>query len=65
VKDQIRAGHIVFTGPIDEYFGYRFGKLPYRSLRFEHQVVDQEQYPAGRGGQLPAPGRALHPDHRV
>lgn len=27
---------LVFTGPIDEYFGYRYGKLPYRSLRFEH-----------------------------
>jgi UDP-galactopyranose mutase len=28
---------VIYTGPIDEYFGYRFGKLPYRSLRFEHQ----------------------------
>jgi UDP-galactopyranose mutase len=28
---------IVFTGPIDEYFGRRFGALPYRSLRFEHE----------------------------
>lgn len=27
----------VFTGPIDEYFEYRFGRLPYRSLRFEHE----------------------------
>jgi len=27
----------VFTGPIDEYFGHRFGALPYRSLRFEHE----------------------------
>lgn len=26
----------VFTGPIDQYFDYRFGPLPYRSLRFEH-----------------------------
>jgi UDP-galactopyranose mutase len=43
VKDKVKAGHIVFTGPIDEYFGYRFGKLPYRSLKFEHKVVDQEQ----------------------
>jgi UDP-galactopyranose mutase len=43
VKDQVRAGHIIFTGPIDEYFGYRFGKLPYRSLKFEHKVVDAEQ----------------------
>ncbi len=34
--------HLVFTGPIDEYFDYRYGKLPYRSLRFEHQTVDAE-----------------------
>lgn len=27
----------VFTGPIDEYYGHRFGRLPYRSLRFEHE----------------------------
>lgn len=34
--------HLVFTGPIDEYFGYRHGKLPYRSLRFEHETLEQE-----------------------
>ena len=34
--------HLVFTGPIDEYFGYRYGRLPYRSLRFEHETLDQE-----------------------
>ena len=28
---------LVFTGPIDEYYNYRFGCLPYRSLRFEHR----------------------------
>jgi UDP-galactopyranose mutase len=44
VVDEIDAGHIVFTGPIDEYFEFRYGKLPYRSLRFEHKVVDQGQY---------------------
>ena len=44
VVDEIDAGHLVFTGPIDEYFGFRFGKLPYRSLRFEHKIVDQGQY---------------------
>ena len=44
VMAEIDAGHIVYTGPIDEYFGFRFGKLPYRSLRFEHKVVDQEQF---------------------
>ncbi|WP_294395527.1 UDP-galactopyranose mutase [uncultured Sphingomonas sp.] len=36
--------HLVFTGPIDEYFGYRFGKLPYRSLHFRHETVDQEWF---------------------
>ncbi len=38
------ADHIVYTGPIDEYFDFRFGKLPYRSLRFDHQTHDREQY---------------------
>ena len=37
-------GHLVFTGPIDEYFGYRFGKLPYRSLHFRHETIDQEWF---------------------
>lgn len=35
--------HLVFTGPIDEYFGHRYGKLPYRSLRFEHETLDVAQ----------------------
>ena len=33
---------VIYTGPIDEYFGFRFGKLPYRSLRFEHETLDTE-----------------------
>ena len=32
---------LIFTGPIDEYFEFRFGKLPYRSLRFEHVTLDK------------------------
>lgn len=36
IKAQCIARHTVFTGPIDEYFEYRFGQLPYRSLEFEH-----------------------------
>jgi UDP-galactopyranose mutase len=36
------ADHIIYTGPIDEYFDFRFGKLPYRSLRFDHQTLDKE-----------------------
>ncbi|MEJ7558162.1 MAG: UDP-galactopyranose mutase [Pedobacter sp.] len=38
------ADQIVFTGNIDQYYGYQFGKLEYRSLRFEHTVYDQENY---------------------
>lgn len=35
----------VYTGPIDAYFGYRYGKLPYRSLEFEHlHLPDCERY---------------------
>jgi len=31
---------MVYTGPIDEYFDYRYGKLPYRSLEFRFETVD-------------------------
>lgn len=37
--------HIVYTGPIDAFYDYKFGHLPYRSLRFEHEnLADQEWY---------------------
>jgi UDP-galactopyranose mutase len=39
-----RHDHLVFTGPIDEYFGYRYGRLPYRSLRFRHETIDREWF---------------------
>ncbi|HEV2860479.1 MAG TPA: UDP-galactopyranose mutase [Pyrinomonadaceae bacterium] len=32
---------LIFTGPVDEFFDYRFGKLPYRSLHFEHETLDR------------------------
>jgi UDP-galactopyranose mutase len=32
---------VVFTGPIDEYFDHRYGKLPYRSLAFRHETLDR------------------------
>lgn len=44
---EIAAGsyrRMIFTGPIDEYFGYRFGKLPYRSLRFVHETRNVESF---------------------
>ncbi|ABY70044.1 UDP-galactopyranose mutase [Actinobacillus pleuropneumoniae] len=38
------AEKIVFTGMIDEYFGYQFGKLEYRSLRFDNEVLNIPNY---------------------
>jgi len=37
VRHQGGYDHIVYTGPIDAYFDYCYGRLPYRSLRFEHE----------------------------
>lgn len=34
----------IYTGPIDEYFGHCYGRLPYRSLRFEHVTLDKPQH---------------------
>lgn len=39
----VRYDRLIYSGPIDEYFGCRFGPLPYRSLRFEHQTLDRPQ----------------------
>lgn len=38
------AGKVLFTGCIDEFFGYRCGRLEYRSLRFDHQVLEMEDF---------------------
>ena len=38
------ADKVVFTGAIDEYYGYRFGKLEYRTVRFETETVDTPNY---------------------
>jgi UDP-galactopyranose mutase len=43
VRDLIPHKRLIFTGPIDEYFDFRFGRLPYRSLQFRHVTLDQEQ----------------------
>ncbi|MDB6028089.1 MAG: UDP-galactopyranose mutase [Verrucomicrobiales bacterium] len=44
VKGYIPYKCMIYTGPVDEYFDNRFGKLPYRSLRFEFQTHDTETY---------------------
>jgi UDP-galactopyranose mutase len=39
-----QADKLVFTGKIDQYYGYQFGQLEYRSLKFEHETHDLENY---------------------
>jgi UDP-galactopyranose mutase len=36
--------NLVFTGPVDEYFNYCYGKLPYRSLEFKFETIDHEVF---------------------
>lgn len=43
LPEGITWDHLVWTGPVDEYFGHRLGKLPYRSLRFEHETLPVAQ----------------------
>ncbi|CDE24509.1 uDP-galactopyranose mutase [Clostridium sp. CAG:440] len=38
------AEKIVFTGPIDKFYNYKFGELEYRSLRFETETLDEQNY---------------------
>ena len=38
------AKKIVFTGPIDKFYNYKFGELEYRSLKFETEILDKENY---------------------
>jgi UDP-galactopyranose mutase len=42
IKQRVRYKRLIFTGPIDEYFDHCYGKLPYRSLHFDHQTIDRE-----------------------
>jgi UDP-galactopyranose mutase len=41
-RTQVKYRHLIYTGPIDEYFDHCFGPLPYRSLRFEPETLAQE-----------------------
>jgi UDP-galactopyranose mutase len=41
IKRTIRYRRVIFTGPIDEFFCYRYGKLPYRSLSFKHVTLNK------------------------
>ena len=44
IKDNIKYKKLIYTGPIDEFFNFKFGKLEYRTVRFETEVLDVENY---------------------
>lgn len=43
------ASKIVYTGPIDEFYNYRFGHLEYRSLKFESEILETENFQGNAG----------------
>jgi len=44
IMDFIPFKEMIFTGPVDEYFDFKYGKLPYRSLEFKHETVHKEVF---------------------
>lgn len=44
IRDDLRCDHVYYSGSIDEYFDYRFGRLPYRSVTFRFETHPVEQY---------------------
>lgn len=49
IVDVIPHKNVIYTGPIDEYFNYRYGKLPYRSLEFKFETLDTPRFqPSGQ-----------------
>jgi UDP-galactopyranose mutase len=60
IRDEVDYSHLVYTGPIDGFFDYRFGRLPYRSLEWE---LRNEPTPDG-GFVLPA-GSVNYPSEEV
>ncbi|HET7795156.1 MAG TPA: FAD-dependent oxidoreductase, partial [Rhizobacter sp.] len=58
VRHSLKRERTIYTGPIDEYFGHRLGKLPYRSLRFEHEHLPNT-------AQLQSVGTVNHPNEHA
>ena len=56
---------IVYTGPVDEYFGNSEGRLSWRTVDLEAEVKQVDDFQGTRGDELQRPGRALDPDPRV
>src|SRR5438034_6983437 len=44
IKEIIPYRELIYCGPVDEFFDFQFGKLPYRCLEFKHETLNQPQY---------------------
>jgi UDP-galactopyranose mutase len=44
IADVVPYKNLIYTGPIDEYFNFCYGKLPYRSINFKFETLDMEKY---------------------
>ncbi len=44
VRDTLPYRELIYSGPVDEFFDYQFGKLPYRCLEFKHETLNQPQF---------------------
>ena len=44
VMNEVKFRKLIYTGPVDEFFNYRYGKLPYRSLRFKFETLETSQF---------------------
>lgn len=43
-KNEIQAKHVIYTGPIDEYFDFCYGPLEYRKVEFKNEILDTPNY---------------------
>lgn len=72
IKDRLRPDAcLVYSGPIDRFFNFKYGKLTWRTLRFEQETVNMEDYQGNSVINFPEPGfpytrihepRHLHPE---
>jgi len=47
ILPRVRYRHLIYSGPLDEYFNCRFGPLPYRTARYALEELSADQVPAG------------------
>ena len=52
--DGIEYDRMIYTGPLDYYYDYRFGKLKWRSIRFEFETYDMESYQPTASSRYPS-----------